>query len=181
MKCHGSKGFTLLEVLIVICIAGILSGFTYLGKDILNRGKVMSVTNELLADIQSARMSAMTGDAPGVGIRFESATSYVIFEFTDCNNDFNYDLDTCSGFREEGGAIKKEIPSPVVLLKNSHFDHPDNDIVIFDKFGHPRQKNWGMGLMTILIQDGTGSGVTRCISISMNRVKAKKWNGIACI
>jgi hypothetical protein len=56
----------------------------------------------------------------------------------------------------------------------------DNDVRIFDTFGSPRQANWGMGVLTILVKNEPDSGLTKCISISMNRVRESVWNGSEC-
>ncbi len=181
MANGGSRGFTLLEMIVVISIVGTLSGMAYLGKDFINRERVSSITRELIADIQRARMDAITQRGLGVGIRFESSSSYVIFGFNDCNNDYDYDADTCSGSREETEIMRKEIPPSVVLRKTNPFNSLDNEVVIFDKFGHPRRGNWGMGFMTILVRSESDEQYAKCVSISMNRILYKTWNGSACI
>jgi prepilin-type N-terminal cleavage/methylation domain-containing protein len=175
-------GFTFLELMVVICIAGILSAFAYSGKDLIRREQVSSATRELLADIQIARMNAITQAGKGYGIRFESATTYVLFQFNDCNNDYNYDANACDGgSREEANPIRKTISSSVVLSKSNTVKYLDNNLVIFDTFGRPRQENWGMGMMTILIRHRQDAGIIRCISISMNRIRESIWNGSSCI
>lgn len=182
MKNKGMKGFTFLELMIVICIAGILSGFAYLGHDLIQHEKVSSLSRELLADIQTARMNAITREGKGFGIRFESPTTYVLFQFNDCNNDYNYDSNTCEGgSAEESNVVRKTIASPVVLQKSTQANDVENEIIIFDKFGHPRQKNWGLGMMTILVKLESDPSFVKCVTISMNRVREALWNGFACI
>lgn len=184
MEKRSTDGFTILELMVVVCIAGILSGFAYLGKDLIRREQVSSITHELLADIQLARMNAITQAGKGYGIRFESPTTYVLFQFNDCNNDFSYDDDSCYGSsREEAHPVRKTLPFPIVLNKTNASNNFDNDVLIFDSFGRPRQKNWGMGMMTILVrhkQDDNGEFV-KCVSISINRVRESRWNGYSCI
>lgn len=182
MKNRGMKGVSMLELMIVICIAGGLSGFAYFGNDMIQREKVSSISRELLADIQTTRMNAITREGKGFGIRFESSSTYVLFKFNDCNNDYNYDSNTCEGgSAEESNVIRKTIASPVMLNKSMQSREIDDDIIIFDKLGHPRQKNWGMGMMTILVKHGSDPRFVKCISISMNRVREALWNGSACI
>jgi prepilin-type N-terminal cleavage/methylation domain-containing protein len=181
MKESGKGGFTLLELLMVICIAGILSGFAYLSQDLIRREQITSITRQLHADIQSARMNAITS-GKGYGIRFESPTTYVLFQFNDCNNNFSYDANSCNGnSREESKPIRTTISSSVLLSKSNHLNDLDNDLVIFDTFGHPRQKNWGMAMMTILVRHKQDVGIIRCISISMSRIRESIWNGSSCI
>jgi prepilin-type N-terminal cleavage/methylation domain-containing protein len=79
MKNRGTGGFTLLELMMVICIAGILSGFAYLGKDLIRKEQVSNITRQLHADMQLARMNAITQGGKEYGIRFESPTTYVLF------------------------------------------------------------------------------------------------------
>jgi prepilin-type N-terminal cleavage/methylation domain-containing protein len=181
MEIKGECGFTLLELLMVICIAGILSGFAYLGQDLIYRAQIASITRQLHADIQSARINAITM-GKGYGIRFESPTTYVLFQFNDCNNNFTYDDDSCNGnAREETNPIRITIPSSVLLSKPNSSNDFYNDLLIFDTFGHPRRKNWGMAMMTIIVRHKKDVGIIRCISISMSRIRESIWNGSACI
>ncbi len=182
MRKARMRGFTILELMAVIGIVSVLAGVACIGHDIIYKDQIASITRELHADIQSARMNSVTQSGKGFGIRFESPTSYVLFQFNDCNNDFNYDTDSCvNGSREEAKPIRKTVPSSVVLSKSGQTNDLDNNVVIFDKFGQPRQKNWGMGMMTILVRNQQYPGMIRCISISMNRVRESIWNGSTCI
>ncbi len=181
MAHGGSKGFTLLEMVVVIGIIGFLAVIAQLAWDVIDRERASSITRELLVDIQRARIDAITQRGKGVGIRFESAKSYILFEFNDCNDDYDYDENTCNGSREETEIMRKTIPSPFSLHKTSLSNNLDNEILIFDKFGHPRQKNWGIGLMTILVSRESDLQLVKCIAISTNRVRQKIWNGTACI
>jgi prepilin-type N-terminal cleavage/methylation domain-containing protein len=182
MRIDRTKGFTLVELIVVIAIVAILVGFTSVGKDIIRRGQVMSTARELLVDIHRARMSAITQEGKGFGIRFESPISYVLFKFNDCDNDNSYDADTCEGkSREETIVMRRTIKSDVVLSKTNTANIIDNEILIFDRFGRPRQANWGMGMMTILVRHDHQPGFVQCVTISLNRVREAYWNGSACI
>jgi hypothetical protein len=126
-------------------------------------------------------MNAITA-GKGYGIRFESPTTYVLFQFKDCNRNFSYDAASCNGNRrEESNPIRKTISSSVLLSKPNSSNDFYNDLLIFDTFGHPRQKNWGMAMMTILVRHKQDFGITRLISISMSRIRESIWNGSSCI
>ena len=182
MKIKKENGISLVELMVVISIVAILVGFTSVGRDVIRRGQVMSATRELLVDIQRARMNAITQDGKGFGIRFESPTTYVLFKFNDCNNDNSYDVDTCEGrTREENVVIRKTVKSDVIFSKTNIANTINNEILIFDRFGRPRQANWGMGMMTILVRHDQQPGFVKCVTISLNRVREAYWNGSACI
>ena len=181
MRSTGARGFTIVEVLVLICIIGVLSGFTVVSKELIRKAYVTSITKELYADLQLARMNAITQGGLGFGIRFESPTSYVLFQFNDCDNDHDYDADACDGSREETVIFRKSMPASVVLTKTNQATSFGNEIVIFDQFGIPRRTNWGLGMMTILVRNEPDSGSIKCVSISMNRVKEASWNGSSCI
>jgi prepilin-type N-terminal cleavage/methylation domain-containing protein len=181
MNRRSMRGVTAIELMAVICIAGIMSGFAYIGTDMIRKEQVSSAARELLADIQRARMNAMTQGGEGYGIRFESATSYVLFQFDDCNKDYNYDPGSCGGSREETKVMRRQLASTVVLSKTKPSNLFNNYVMIFDQFGHPRQANWGMGVMTIVIRSENDNNLIKCITISMNRVRESNWDGAACI
>jgi prepilin-type N-terminal cleavage/methylation domain-containing protein len=181
MDTRGMRGVTVIELMVVICIAGILSGFAYIGTEMIHKEQVSSAARELLADIQRARMNAMTQGGKGYGIRFESSSSYVLFEFDDCNSDYSYDPSSCGGSREETNVIRRQLTSTVVLNKTKPLNLFNNYVLIFDQLGYPRQANWGMGIMTIVVRNESDNSIIKCITISMNRIRESSWNGAACI
>ncbi len=171
------QGFTLVEVVVVIVILSVLSGIASLVADLIRKERVASVTRMLYADMQKARLDAMTRDAAGYGLRFESSGSYSVFTFNDCNNDFNYDSDTCDGnSREEANVITRPVPDPVVLKKTNPFTDFDNDILLFDRFGVPRRETWGLGMMTIIVKNGVDGEGIKCVSVSANRIREGIWS-----
>lgn len=175
------RGLTLLELMFVIGIMGIIVGFVPLSADMVRRERVESATRVLYADLQKARLDAMTQGGLGFGIRLESHNSYVIFRFNDCNNDYTYDANTCSdNGREETDVIKRELHSSVVLHKTNPSTDVNNDVRIFDPFGSPRQANWGMGNITIYVNNVLDTGLIKCVSISTNRIREGVWNGSTC-
>ena len=170
------RGMSLIELLTVIVIIAIMTGFVSVSKDLIRRERVASITRELYADLQRVRLDSMTKDSQGFGVRFESAGSYTIFQFNDCNGDDNYDPNTCAGgTREEIPLMTKTMPSSVELKKTNPFTECDNKVLIFDRFGVPRGDTWGLGLMTIVVKNEPDSGLIKCVSVSTNRIREGLW------
>ncbi len=181
MKTGNMKGITIVELLVVVAVAALLSGFAFLGVDMVQQERLNAAARELYADLQGVRLNAMTQNGKGYGIRFESAHTYVIFKFEDCNADSTYDGNTCpGGTREEQVIARRNLPSGIVIRKTNG-SIVSNDVRIFDNFGSPRQANWGMGPMTILVRNSPDTGAARCVSISMNRIRESVWNGSECV
>lgn len=180
-RFSSTRGVTLLELIIVMAILAILVTLSSLGTDLIQRERVRSATRELLADLQRLRIDAMTRDARGAGIRFESSGSYVLFQFNDCNQDGNYDHDTCGGDgREEANAIVRTMPKSVILRKTNLVDNINGEVCIFDRFGTPRQKTGGFGIMTIIVRNERDPKIVRCVKLSVNRVIEGRWTGTKC-
>lgn len=95
------KGFTLVELLVVMGVAAILLGLTTINlvrvQQTTNLG---AVTDTLISDIKSQQIKAMNGAAGGgsFGIHFTSLNSYVLFKgslYTAADPaNFSVDLDT---------------------------------------------------------------------------------------
>ena len=123
----------------------------------------------------------MTQGGKGYGIRLESANSYVIFKFDDCNEDYTYDPASCSGgSREETEIVRRTIHSSVVLHKTNTDKTVNNDVRIFDSFGSPRHPTWGLGGITIVLTNTADTGFVKCISISTNRIREGIWKRSQC-
>jgi len=182
MKRDGMEGISLLELMFVIALAAILAGFTSHGLELVRRERVAGAARTLYADIHKARVDAITRDGHGFGIRLISHNSYVMFKFDDCNNDTNYDSNTCSGgTREETDIIKRELHSSVVLHKTNLSTDVNNDVRIFDHDGIPRRSTGGMGGITILVGNSQDTGPIQCICISTTRIREGFWKGSECI
>jgi prepilin-type N-terminal cleavage/methylation domain-containing protein len=178
---NNMRGMTLFEMMLVIAIMAICAGFTSHGMDLVRRERVASAARMLYADIQKARVEAVTRGGDGFGIRLVSRNSYEMFKFNDCNNDSNYDPDSCpGGTREEADVIQRELHSSVELHKTNPFTDVSDDVRIFDRFGSPRCSTGGLGGITILVGDNQKSGPIRCISISTNRIREGIWKGSQC-
>jgi prepilin-type N-terminal cleavage/methylation domain-containing protein len=182
MRKEQMRGLTLLELLLVIAIMAVIVGFVPLSADMIRRERVASAARVLYADIQKARLDAMTQGGMGFGIRLESPNSYVIFKFIDCNGDSTYDVNACSANgREETAVIRRILHPSLELHKTNPSTHVNNDVRIFDRFGTPRQANWGLGMITILIDNVAESEFVKCVSVSTHRMRESMWNGSGCI
>ncbi|MEK6698009.1 MAG: prepilin-type N-terminal cleavage/methylation domain-containing protein [Nitrospirota bacterium] len=177
MRIYGTeRGMSLIELLTVIVIIAIMAGFVSVSKDLIRRERVASITRELYADLQRARLDSMTKDSQGFGVRFESSNAYTIFQFNDCNGDYNYDSNTCAGGgREEIPLMTKNMPSSVELKKTNPSTDCDNKVLIFDRFGLPRRDTGGLGMMTIVVKNEPDSGLIKCVSVSTNRIREGLW------
>jgi prepilin-type N-terminal cleavage/methylation domain-containing protein len=174
MMLKEAKGITLVELMVVVAIIAILAGITSLGGDLIRRERVASATRELMADLLRTRLNAMTLNSKGYGVRFESGTRYTMFEFDDCNDDHAYDISACGGAREESSLLDRPVPSGVVLASTSGRPF-DNEVLLFDRFGRPRAKEWGFKVMTIVISAGDRALTARCVSVSVNRIRDGIW------
>ncbi|OGW29546.1 MAG: hypothetical protein A2X56_12990 [Nitrospirae bacterium GWC2_57_13] len=178
MNRDNVRGVTLIEMLVTLSILAILAGLAGPGMDLVRNEQVAGVAKELVADIQRQRLDAMTGNSgKGFGIRFEASGTYVRFRFDDCNDDYTYDADGCEGREEEGEAVKTVLPGTILLKKSDGSDFR-NDVLIFDRRGTPRRNTWGFGNMTIIVNHASGMGVSKCIAVSMYRIRSGiwKWN-----
>ncbi len=186
----------MIELMVIIAIIGILAGMSALSMDYIRKERVLSKTKEVLADLQGARMDGMvtgptatTGSIPfmrGGGIRFVNSNSYIIFKFNDCNQDYDYDVDGCSSSREEADSHTITMPTGIELKRvtGGALESPNNDltkdILIFDRFGQPRQASWAVGNRTLVVMHQT-AGHKKCISISTSRIRQGNWNGTDCV
>jgi Tfp pilus assembly protein FimT len=176
MRQEGMRGITLVELMVIIVIMAVIMGFASMGADVIRGARISRVTQQLLADIQLSRMRAVTHDAHGYGIRFQSATSYVVFRFEDCNESNSYNVNTCvGGSREESDARVKNLPVSVALRKTNPTSNFNDDILIFDPCGVSRNANWAFGNMTIIVRNATDQEGMKCISVSPTRVHEGVW------
>lgn len=192
----GQKGFTLTEILLAIAIFGILLTLSYSGMEYVRKHRLQSASRELLSDLQRIRQDAITRGTQtksggtvisrGFGIRFDSSTSYQLFEFDDCNDSFSYNANTCPGppanpsAREEIGNRSQNLPSGItVTVGASTAPNSDTHIVLFDRNGMPRQPNWSFVGKTYVLRLA-GVDPPRCVSISNVRIREGTWNGSGC-
>jgi len=173
---QNQRGISIVELMVVICIMTVLMGFASMGTDLVRDARLRRVTQELLSDIQQARVRAMTREARGYGIRFQSSRSYVVFRFEDCNDDNTYDAGACGGnSREEADVSIKTISPEVVLKRQGVTDDFNNNILIFDRDGISRSATWAFGNMTIVVKNDADQAGIKCITVSATRVREGVW------
>ncbi len=92
MILTGEKGFTIVEILIILIIVSILASLAAIGPEFIRNENIAKASKELLADLQGIRQDAMTtgtsANSMGFGIKFVNSQSYTIFEFNDADGDF---------------------------------------------------------------------------------------------
>ncbi len=191
------RGFSLVELMVVIAIIAALAAVASLSMDFVRKERVTSKTKEILADLQQARVDALsigpteaTGTIPfmrGSGIRLVSSASYVIFKFNDCNQDSAYEVDGCTGpAREEAEARTISMPLSLELKRldgTTLVDPADvtaDDIRIFDRFGMLRTNLWNTSPDFTLVVKHKNAEFAKCIIVTTNRIREGRWNGSSC-
>jgi Tfp pilus assembly protein FimT len=170
------RGITIIELMAVMCILTVLLGFASIGTDLVSDARLRSATQGLLSDIQLSRIRAMTHDGRGYGIRFMSASSYVVFRFEDCNDSNSYEANGCAGgTREETNGTIKNIPPAVALKRQNPATDFNNNILIFDRNGVSRSATWAFGNMTIVVKNDVDQNGMKCITVSATRVREGVW------
>ncbi|QQS60894.1 MAG: type II secretion system protein [Candidatus Moraniibacteriota bacterium] len=101
IKIQERKGFTLLEMMMVIAIIGILSSLILVSVD-RDSGVVQSAAREFATDLRSLKRSALNGTIPtGGGYACEFRLNPIVASFTSYTFSFrskNSPTDACSGF-----------------------------------------------------------------------------------
>jgi len=186
-----AKGVTFVELAMVLVIIAIVSALAFIGPGFVSTDRIRGISRELLADLQWIRQAAMTqgpdAAAPqliGFGIRLESPNRYRLFRFNDSNANFTYDgAAEEAALSGENAFRQRAVPSPLefqVKSKGKLCD-PQNDVLLFDHLGIPRQANLGFQQKSIIIHNPNLDNVLKkCISISFNRIREGIWDGSEC-
>lgn len=186
MHSYNSNGFTLIETMITIAIISILVMMATSGADYIQAQKLTSTTREFLADLQQMRQNALTKrstavNSRGFGVRFNSNTTYTLFEFNDANGNFAYDAG------EESGATQKNLQSlpgsmaSSVTVTIGAAGDPTGAVLLYDKHGMPRTTAWGIaGSTTYVLKLASGSIQSSCVLLNQVRVREGRWNGVNC-
>ncbi len=179
------SGVTLIELLIVIAILGVLAGLATVGFGLSKQQRLATFTKEFHSDLQKARLDAMTRSSTvktrGYGLHFPANGSYRIFEYVDVVNtgfkDFVY-----NGATEEVNATDKTLASvaSITIGDSSTLPEDVDTVVIFDKRGFVRNKNWGMISSQLYVLSMEGVTDKRCVSLSRTRIREGRWDGSNC-
>ncbi len=188
----GNKGFSLIELLLVVIIIAIIAGLSMMSTTLIRRERLRASTQTLLADLQKIRTDAMTSGSivssssgtlnsvAGSGIRFSSPTSYVLFKFNDTDNDYVDD-----GAGEEAVSLTQTVNSSEQITLTVNPPSPiATNVIIFDHFGFPRYSVapsiWQMLPYTVIKLSYQGVVQIRCISIDTNSIREGLWDGATC-
>jgi prepilin-type N-terminal cleavage/methylation domain-containing protein len=106
------KGFSLLELLIVILIAGTLMAIAALSMDYVRKQRVTSAAKQIVADIQQARVNGTMSGA-GSTVVFVSPTTY-----------------TVNGVNQNLSSVRIWIVNGVTLVP------PSNNTITLSRFGY---------------------------------------------
>lgn len=154
------KGYTIMEILVIIAILSILAGFAFVSfRNIVLNQRLKASTDNLVSVLNTARMYSMTGgDVRGIGPRpwgvyvTEDGRRFILFEDTNsncrCDNNCNNGEEVVKTFQMESGV---KVRNPLVI--------------VFDKKGYPRNAICGFGATNIIIESETlNKARTICIS-----------------
>jgi hypothetical protein len=79
------------------------------------------------------------------------------------------------GWRQGSGIHAWVLPSGITLGKTHPGNVADSEVIIFDRFGIPRTKNWAFALLTVIVQGDREGDPVYCIVVSRNRVRDGIW------
>lgn len=172
------KGFSLIELLIVIALIAIIAAIATLGSQSYQSRNLVAASEQLYSDMQKIRMDAMTrssqANSRGFGIRFNSSTAYTIFEFNDVNGNFIDD----SG--EEVTVKQTTMPSNATVTVNNATD-PTGSVRIYDKLGMIRDTAWNKTAIIYVVRLA-GVSQARCVWLDTVRIREGSWDGVStCI
>jgi len=198
MSRSGQKGVTFVEVIMSIAITAILLTIAVQSVSFYQRHELRSASKQLLGELQRVRFNAMTKRTPdnagpplirshGFGFQFVGTapqyTGYQMFEFNDCNNNYQYDVAGCSGGAERLVLVGGFNFPPSVFVSLNGAAPGDTDLILYDELGLPRASTWALGGRTYLLAHAhlDGGAPSRCVVISTTRIREGGWNGARCL
>lgn len=183
------KGFTLVELLIVVALMGIMISLASLGFDVLHRQRLSSAAVELLADLQTVRMNALTKRSNpasrGFGLRFldDSYNAYRTFEFIDDGAGTPADADNYEyNDGEEVVDFEKELGAGVEVKIGASGDDPfgREKALLYDKRGMVRNSTWSSVAGRTYVLTHPNVANAKCVTVSRVRIRGGSWNGTSC-
>ena len=178
------KGFSLVELLIVIALVAIVATIALWGSQSVKGHRLTAASKQLYGDLQKVRVDAMTRSTAnrgsrGFGIRLNSTTTYTIFEFQDDPTNTGVVAGTDNNFQDDGGAEEsttRTVSLPTGITVTVDGDPPgDNNVVIFNKQGLAKASTWAGGGRTFIVQF-SGVNQIRCVTLDDVRIREGVWN-----
>lgn len=176
-------GFSIVELLVVIVLLAVLATIGTMSLDGWHKSRLASASAELLADLQTVRMNALTTSSPppaqsrGFGLRFLSNTSYTVFEFIG-DGDVLYE-----GLTEENNGRQKIVPNGITIESGTSGTPLinlnggiDESVLIYDKRGIGRKYNWSSVSARTFVVRHAKLDQARCVSVSSVRIREGMWD-----
>ncbi|MBI5874444.1 MAG: prepilin-type N-terminal cleavage/methylation domain-containing protein [Deltaproteobacteria bacterium] len=186
---NASKGFSLIEMLLVIAIIMIIAAIATTGSGSYRSRQLRAASMQLYGDLQKTRVDAMTKSTAnrgsrGFGIRLNSSSSYAIFEFQDDPNNTGVVAGSDNNFHDDGGAeealVKSTtLPDGVTVTVGAVCSGCDANVLIFNKQGLAKGTTWAGGGRTFIVQL-SGIADARCLVLADVRIREGIWNGSKC-
>lgn len=183
--CLSSKGFTLIEIFVVVLIMAIILGIASFSINVITQARTGKVRDAVLGMIEEARLRSITSVPHGVRC---DGTTVQLLALRDgfCSHDNNIRCisdDECGGgnfcnpgdYRLNTGeetVIRESYQIPygyTICCLNSCNAYT----IWFDRKGVPRDASWGLGMTTVKINKGAKTLAEMTISAA-GRVKYEK-------
>jgi|MudIll2142460700_1097286.scaffolds.fasta_scaffold37873_2 type IV fimbrial biogenesis protein FimT len=173
MNSMGKKGFTIVELLIVIAILAALLGMASLSyNSMMDRLNVEKQMQEMSADLMSARMRAMQRNRTHFVVF--TASQYTIYEDTDPapDGDGTLTIGADTMFQQKNLIPKFPVVWPAAWTPVSPLQFNGKGIVPTDDV---------IDIPGIVRISTATSGGTDCLIISEIKITLGKWDGTTCI
>lgn len=183
MNVKSQKGFTLMEVLIVMAVAGVLAGIAlFEGQRLINKGRLNSASRELYADLRRVQKDAFTlkstYNSAGFGLIFDASDSnkYRFFEFNDLDTDST--LDSGERIDPPRSPFSRSLSEAVTVKVGGA--SATSSVVLFDSRGIARTTTWGALSNRIYVLSMPRVDPDRCVEIDFVTIAEGIWDGTNC-
>lgn len=164
-----NRAFSLIELIVAVSILLIMLtiGMPYLSKYVRKYG-IKQETSQIFSDLVAQRYKSIT-TGYNYGVMFNT-NSYILFKFKDTNYNLIF-----NGAQEMIDTVVKNVKYKILKKTGNGYVGASNDVVIFDKNGVARNRNWGFGSFTVKVNSpGISSIRYNCVVISAERIKEAK-------